>query len=291
MATLFKTQPLIAPQQPRLPTATTEYSPQYQDQFTNILRLYFNQLQNFNQLFTTSTGGALLQFPNGAFHQDGYTTLTNAIPNSSSTATIVVGSTTGFASAGAILIESELITYTGKTATTFTGITRSQYGSSGSSHAAGVYVTEAQAVPSSTTALAVPFDTTDTSNAVSLDTLDTSKIDFAVAGYYNIQFSIQLINATSSIDNVTLWFRQNTVDIPYTAGVVSIPSKHAGGVGAAIVSWNLVVAVNAGDNIQLMMHSNSGNTVAATYPPGTAPVHPASPSVILTATFVSALYT
>jgi hypothetical protein len=63
MATLFKTQPLIAPQQPRLPTATTEYSPQYQDQFTNILRLYFNQLQNFNQLFTTSTGGALLQFP------------------------------------------------------------------------------------------------------------------------------------------------------------------------------------------------------------------------------------
>ena len=63
MATLFKTQPLIAPQQPRLPTATTEYSPQYQDQFTNILRLYFNQLQNFNQLFTTNTGGALLQFP------------------------------------------------------------------------------------------------------------------------------------------------------------------------------------------------------------------------------------
>jgi hypothetical protein len=63
MATLFKTQPLIAPQQPRLPTATTEYSAQYQDQFTNILRLYFNQLQNFNQLFTTNTGGALLQFP------------------------------------------------------------------------------------------------------------------------------------------------------------------------------------------------------------------------------------
>ena len=71
---------------------------------------------------------------------------------------------------------------------------------------------------------------------------------------------------------------------------MSIPSKHAGGVGAAIVSWNLVIAINAGDNIQLMMASNSGNTVAATYPPGTAPVHPASPSVILTATFVSGLY-
>ena len=238
----------------------------------------------------STAANALLRFPNGAFHQDGYTTLTNAIPNSSSTATIVVGSTAGFASAGTILIESELIRYTGKTATTFTGITRSVYGSTGSSHAAGVYVSEAQAVPSATTALAVPFDTTDTSNQVALDPLDSTKVVFTIAGYYNIQFSIQLLNCTSSIDNVTLWFRKNTVDIPFTGGVVSIPSKHAGGIGAAIISWNLIVDVNAGDNIQLMMHSNSGNTVAGTYPPGTAPVHPASPSVILTATFVSGLY-
>jgi hypothetical protein len=286
----FKTAPLIAPQQPRLLAAPMQYDAQYQEQYSNALRLYFNQLQNFNQLFTTNTGGALLQFPNGAFHQDGYTTLTNAIPNSSSTADIVVASTAGFASVGSILIESELITYTGKTATTFTGITRSQYGSSGSSHSAGVYVTEAQGVASASTALAIPFDTTDTSNGVSLDPADSSKVVFAVAGYYNLQFSTQLINCTSSIDNVTFWFRQNTVDIPYTAGITSIPSKHAGGLGAAIVSWNLIVAINAGDNIQLMMHSNSGNTVAATYPPGTAPVHPASPSVILTATFVSALF-
>ena len=239
-----------------------------------------------------TTFGAFIQFPNGAFHQDGYTTLTTAIPNSSSTANIVVASTAGFGEIlpGAILIENEIITYTGKTATTFTGITRSQYGSSGSSHAAGVYVSEAQAVPSPTAALAIPFDTTDSSNEVSLDPIDTSKVVFDIAGYYNIQFSIQLINATSSIDNVTLWFRKNTSDIPYTAGIVTIPSKHSGGLGAAIISWNLVVDVNIGDNIQLMMHSNSGNTIAATYPPGTAPVHPASPSVILTATFVSALY-
>lgn len=237
-----------------------------------------------------TTFGAQIQFPNGAFHQDGYTTLTNAIPNSASTANIVVGSTTGFASAGTILIGQELISYTGKTATTFTGITRSVYGSTGSSHAAGVYVSEAQGVASATTALAIPFDTTDASNQVALDPLDNTKVVFNLPGYYNIQFSIQLINATSSIDNVTLWFRQNTNDIPNTAGIVSIPAKHAGGIGAAIISWNLVVAVNAGDNIQLMMASNSGDTVAGTYPPGTAPVHPASPSVILTATFVSALY-
>ena len=275
---------------PSLPVSPVDYDQKQQDQFQNALRLYFNRLDAALLGLSGNTGGAYLRFPNGAFHQDGYTTLTNAIPNSSSTATIVVGSTTGFASAGAILIEEEIITYTGKTATTFTGITRSQYGSSGSSHAAGVYVSEAQGVASASTALAIPFDTTDTSNEVALDPVDSSKIDFAVAGYYNVQFSVQLVNCTGTIDNVTFWFRKNTSDIDYSAGIVSVPSKHAGGVGAAIVSWNLVVGVNAGDNIQLMMASNTGNTVAATYPPGTSPTHPASPSVILTATFVSALY-
>lgn len=286
----IKTLAIRPPKAPNLLIAPVSYSQLYIDQLNNALRLYFNQIDNFGAGLLSGAGGAAIRFPNGAFHQDGYTTLTNAIPNSSSTANIVVGSTTGFASAGTILIGQELIRYTGKTATSFTGITRSVYGSSGSSHAAGVYVSEAQGVASASTALAIPFDTTDTSNQVALDPLDNTKVVFSVAGYYNIQFSVQLLNCTSSIDNVTLWFRQNTNDIANTAGIVSIPSKHAGGVGAAIVSWNLIVAVDAGDNIQLMMASNSGNTVAATYPPGTAPTHPASPSVILTATFVSALY-
>ena len=288
--TLPRSAPLRPPKAPNLLVAPVDYRQQYVDQLNNALRLYFNQIDNGMASLLSPSGGGLLQFPNGAFHQNGYTTLTNAIPNSSSTATIVVASTAGFASAGTILIGDELIRYTGKTATSFTGITRSVYGSSGSSHAAGVYVSEAQGVASASTALEIPFDTTDTSNEVALDPLDNTKIVFAVAGYYNVQFSVQLLNCTSSIDNVTLWFRQNTVDIPQTGGIVSIPSKHAGGVGAAIVSWNLVVACNAGDNIQLMMASTTGNTVAATYPPGTAPVHPSSPSVILTATFVSALY-
>jgi hypothetical protein len=40
-----------------------QYEAQYQEQYSNALRLYFNQIRNFLQLFTTNTGGALLQFP------------------------------------------------------------------------------------------------------------------------------------------------------------------------------------------------------------------------------------
>jgi hypothetical protein len=233
--------------------------------------------------------GNEITFPHGAFHQDGYTTLSTTIPNGSSTAAIVVASTSGFLSAGTLYIGSELINYTGKTATTFTGITRGRYSSSASSHTAGVYVSEAQAVPSATTALPLAMTTTDSSNQVTIDPLDNTKLVFAVAGYYNLQFSAQLLSFDNQIDDVTFWFRQNTVDIPNTAGYVSIPSIHGGVPGAAIVSWNLVIAINANDNVQLVMSSRTGNTVCSTYPPATAPVRPASPSIIFTATFTSGL--
>mgnify|MGYP003342822453 CR=1 FL=1 len=35
------------PKAPNLPVGPTDYSQQYQDQFSNVLRLYFNQLDNW----------------------------------------------------------------------------------------------------------------------------------------------------------------------------------------------------------------------------------------------------
>lgn len=287
---LFRTGSLIAPTAPQLPVAPKQYDQSATDKFSNVLRLYFNQLDNFNQLFTTNTGGGLLKFPNGAFHQDGYTTLSANMTNTS-TAAIQVASTADFLSAGALIIGSEIVKYTGKTATTFTGITRGAYGSTNVAHTAGVYVSEAQPVPSPTSALTIALTKTDTSNQVELDPLDNTKVVLAIAGYYNIQFSVQLLTFDNTIDNVTMWFRQNGVDVPNSAGIATVPSIHGGSPGTAIISWNIVLPFNKDDYLQLLMASDTGNTVAATYPPGTAPVHPSSPSIILTATFVSALYT
>lgn len=262
------------------------------DQLNNVLRLYFNRLDNsFDTLLNSTTGGSLLQFPNGAFYQDGATTLTTGISNVSTTP-IVVGDTSGFAlSAGAIIIQNEIIKYTGKTLTSFTGITRGAYGSTAAAHSAGVAVTEAQNLASATVAAALTLLQTTSSNGVSIDTTDKTKIVFDTAGIYNIQFSVQMLTYDGTIDNVTLWWRLNGVDIPYSAGVATVPAIHAGKPGTAIISWNLVQPVQAGDYIQLLFASDTGNTVCATYPQGTAPVHPVSPSVIVTATFVSALYT
>jgi len=237
------------------------------------------------------TYGAQIQFPNGAFYQDGVTTLTTGISNVSTTP-IVVADTSQFGlTAGAIIIGTEIISYTGKTATSFTGITRGVYGSTKAAHTAGATVTEAQNVPSSTTAAPVLILQTATSNQVALDATDKTKVVFSIPGIYNIQFSVQMISYDGTIDDVTLWFRKNGVDIPYSAGIATVPAVHGGVAGTAIISWNLVETIsNAGDYIQLLFASQTGNTVCATYAGGTLPTHPVSPSVILTATFVSALY-
>jgi hypothetical protein len=62
------------------------------------------------------------------------TTLNGALNNSATTITVI--STTGFAAAGAIGINGEYITYSGKTATTFTGCTRG-VGSTAVAHNSG----------------------------------------------------------------------------------------------------------------------------------------------------------
>ena len=269
---------------PALPVAPTEYSRQYIDQLNNVLRLYFSQLDNF---IAQLNAGALntLALPQGAFFQDGVTTLTADINNA--VTTIPVASTEFFQDSGAILIGSEVITYTGKTATSFTGCTRGQFGSSNAAHLSGVYVGEVQ---SATAPVPLYMSETTSSNGVALDPTDMSKVVFETAGYYNIQFSLQLLSFDTAVDNVTIWFSKNGSNIDYSAGLGTIPGRiTATKPATAIISWNIIIPVNANDYIQIYFASDSGNTLAVTYPPGTSPAHPTSPSIILTATFTSSL--
>ena len=79
---LYKLQGVAAP---RLPTAPMQYDARYIEQYSNILRLYFNQLDNLLAAILSATGGEYLDFPYGAFHQDGTTTLSANITNNSTT--------------------------------------------------------------------------------------------------------------------------------------------------------------------------------------------------------------
>jgi len=81
-------RPVVAP---RLPSAPVEYNAQYQEQFMNILRLYFNQLDNLTGVILGESGGRFIRFPYGAFSSDQDQTAT------ANTATLMTLNTTDFA--------------------------------------------------------------------------------------------------------------------------------------------------------------------------------------------------
>ena len=74
--------------------------------------------------------------------EDEISTTTTSTTHTDSVTTITVSSTSGFDSAGTIVIANESITYTGTTSTTFTGCTRGAASTTAASIASGV--TEAQ---------------------------------------------------------------------------------------------------------------------------------------------------
>jgi hypothetical protein len=84
---------IINPAVPNLPLGTEQYERRYQDQFANVLRLYFNQLRNaLSELFGTA-GGKFIAFPYGAFSS--YTSQSTT----ANTATLMTLSQTDFSNA------------------------------------------------------------------------------------------------------------------------------------------------------------------------------------------------
>lgn len=72
--------------------------------------------------------------------QIGVATTVSTGTTSNSATTINASSTTGFTANGTILIGQEIVTYTGKTATSFTGCTRGQSGTTATSHSASTAI-------------------------------------------------------------------------------------------------------------------------------------------------------
>ena len=70
---------IITPAVPNLPLGTEQYERRYQDQFTNVLRLYFNQLQNALAELFSPNGGRYLNIPHiaASYGATQYATATN----------------------------------------------------------------------------------------------------------------------------------------------------------------------------------------------------------------------
>jgi hypothetical protein len=147
----------------------------------------------------------------------------------------------------------------------------------------------AQAAASTTEDYPFRFEQTDESNGVSI-TQGTdgfpSRITFAAAGTYNIQFSAQFQNTDNSAHDVQIWLRKNETNVTGSTGFVSIPAKHAGEDGHSITGWNFVFTVAANDYYEFFWQTDNVGISIVTYPGGTTPTTPSTASLVLTVTQV-----
>jgi hypothetical protein len=132
------------------------------------------------------------------------------------------------------------------------------------------------------------LNTTDFTNGV---TISSSKITVANAGIYNLQFSTQFQNIDNQLQDISIWLKQNGVDIPGSTGYISIPAK-AGAIEAhEIIGWNYYVSMAANDYIQIYWSTTDADVTIQAYPTLTSPTRPSTQSVVATLSFVSALPT
>ncbi len=141
--------------------------------------------------------------------------------------------------------------------------------------------TAAQTAASTTVAYLVGCATTDIANGMSIS---AGRITVANAGIYNFQFSIQLSNPNAGIADVSVWLRQNGVDVADSTGTVAVVGKHGAVNGLMVTGWNYVISMAAGDYIELWWQSDLAGTQIVTIPATTGPTVPETPGVIYTLT-------
>lgn len=275
---------------PTLPFAPVQYQREYHDALNNILRLYFNRIDALaSQLRLGQT--TTLSLPYGAFSCYAQTALTAGINNTDTTIPVV--STASFpiaslATPKAFFIDDETITYTGQTATSFTGCVRGALGTTAAAHLINSPVEGKQIAYAPNTAYALFFNTTDFASGTSL--ADTTKMTVANAGIYNMQFSVQVENADNAPQDVFIWLRQNDVDIIGSTGKVGMPArKGVNDPSHDIKGWNYFLSMNAGDYVEIWWSTTGLNVAIPNYIATPLPTKPSTASVVATMTFVSAL--
>lgn len=106
-----------------------------------------------------------------------------------------------------------------------------------------------------------------------------SRMTFAHAGTYNIQFSAQLHRRAGggSGTTVNIWFRLNENNIAASDTRVSVQSNAP----YVVAAWNFIQSVAVGDYVEIVWLTDNSNIVIEHE--DATEEHPAIPSIIMTA--------
>ncbi len=143
-----------------------------------------------------------------------------------------------------------------------------------------------QTAASTTAAYAVTLNTTDFSNGVTL--VSGSRLTVADAGIWNLQFSIQFKNTTNDTQDAEIWFKKNGTNIDNSNSRFALPArKSSGDPSHLIAAMNFFASMNSTDYLEIMWRVSDVGVSIEHYAAGTSPTRPATPSAIVTMSFVS----
>lgn len=276
---------------PALPYPPTEYERGFFDKFNSILRLYFNQIDSALALLFGDKGGKYLSFPYGAF-QD---ITTQTAPTN--VAQVMRLGLVDFANG--VSLESQVATLTASIALTNMTVTTATADSiylgmtlTGTGVSAGTMVMSQTSGTLGGVGVYVVSISQTTASTVMTGSVQ-SKMVVSTPGIYNLQWSGQFTNSGAAIHEISVWLRQDAagaaIDIPGSAGVVSLAAKHGSFNGGAIVGWNYFISLQANEYVEIWWSTPDVAAYIVEYPASISPVRPSTASVVATLTFVSAV--
>lgn len=279
-----------------LPNPPTQWDPQYMRQVIRVLELYFSQLDsnaaNHASKYTAD------EFVGGSF--------TGTEINATDVTTITLSAEqaqVAYQTSDSITTD-ELVSYGHRNGRQISDdiMATSFYG--GAFYGDGRHINtpynqlvsnSSQTAASVADAYAVTLDTSDFPDGISISS--GSRIVFAQPGIYNITYSIQLKNTNNDLETIDIWLRKGGVDIANTNTRFAIPARKSTGAPSYLVAVTpIMVDISAANQyIEIMWRvSNTAVSIeqlpAVAASPGVTPAIPATPSVIIGVTFISAQF-
>ena len=121
---------------------------------------------------------------------------------------------------------------------------------------------------------------------------NNTRIKFDYPGQYMINARFQISNRSNSVAEIEIWAKSTGVNYPLSNSRFDIPARKTASINSHIVPViNGIFTVNNPDAeyLEIAWWSNNVDVYLEHYAAGTSPTRPEISSVILTATFISAL--
>lgn len=279
-----------------LPNPPATYDPQYVRQLIRVIEIYFSQLDSF-------TPNQAQSYRADNFYGGDFTGANITASNvTATTLTAVQGQIDLFGADRSITTYTDTDALQANTALVTSIMGESFYG--GYFYGDGRYLNtpynqltsdQDQTAASVANAYAITLNGSDFPDGISV--VSNSRITFAQPGIYNITYSIQFKNTDNSSHDVDIWFRQNGTDLANSNSRFSLPARKSSGDPSHLIAVTPVMVdiTAANQYIEIMWRVSNTAVSIEQYPavaasPGVTPAIPATPSVIVGVTFISAQF-